>query len=448
MGMMEEKTMRGIKGLFALVALAALLFGAFGAAAEESELELRAQAVYDALAAGDYAQIAAQFDGNMAQLIDEAALSMSMEGMEAQMGAMTGATVAKTDEDERVAVLLVGHEGGQSLLQVAFDGEWAISGLYIQPLNQTSQSQALERALPEGAQAREVTLFAGSERELSGEIIVPADADDKTAYVVFAHGSGPSDMDGTVGANKPLRDLAYDLAALGVGSLCFDKITFAAPEWPIATVEQEYLEPVREALSVLRQETGAQRAFLIGHSEGGMLTPWLVTECGFDGGIALAGTPKQLWEISYAQNVALLDELPKEQRQVVVEQIETEAQRALTLADMSDEEAESATVFGMSAIYLRHMARMDQAKIAQDSGKPFLFLWGTADVQVDFAAFTEWNERLGDGPFAYRTYKGLNHLFIPAQEGESILNIMAAYAIASRVDGQVALDIADWIAAQ
>ena len=323
--------MKGIRGLFALLMLTVLLSGAFGAMAEESELNLRALAVYDALAAGDYAQIAAQFDDNMARLIDEAALSMSMEGMEAQMGAMTGATVAKTDEDERVAVLLVEHEGGQTLLQMQFDSEWAISGLYIQPISQTTQPQALARALPEGAQAREVTLFAGSERELGGEIIVPAGADGMTAYVVFAHGSGPSDMDETVGANKPFRDLAYDLAALGVGSLRFDKITYAAPEWPIATVEQEYLEPVREALSVLRQETGAQRAFLIGHSEGGMLTPWLVEECCFDGGIALAGTPKQLWEISYAQNVALLDGLPEEQRAAVMEQIETEAQRALTL---------------------------------------------------------------------------------------------------------------------
>ena len=440
--------MKGIRGLFALLMLTVLLSGAFGAMAEESELNLRALAVYDALAAGDYAQIAAQFDDNMARLIDEAALSMSMEGMEAQMGAMTGATVAKTDEDGRVVVLLVEHEGGQTLLQMQFDSEWAISGLYIQPLSQTTQPQALARALPEGAQAREVTLFAGSERELGGELIVPAGADGMTAYVVFAHGSGPSDMDETVGANKPFRDLAYDLAVLGVGSLRFDKITYAAPEWPIATVEQEYLEPVREALSVLRQETGAQRVFLIGHSEGGMLTPWLVAECGFDGGIALAGTPRQLWEISYAQNLALLDELPEEQREAVVAQIETEAARALTLADMSDEEAENTTVFGMSAVYLRHMARMDQAKIAQDSGKPFLFLWGTADVQVDRAAFEAWSERLGEGPFSYRTYEGLNHLFIPAQEGESILNVMEAYAVASQVDAQVALDIADWIAVQ
>ena len=430
------------------LAIAALLLSAAMGLAQESELASRAMEAYESLAAGEYARLAVQLDETMASYIGEAELRASMESVLLEMGAMTGATMAQADETERVAVLLVGHEGGQTLLQVAFDEEWRISGLYIQPLTRTEQAQPLSRELPGGAQAQRVALFAGTARELAGELIIPAGADGATAYVVFAHGSGPSDMDGRVGANSPLRDLAYDLAALGVGSLRFDKITYSAPGWPIETAQQEYLEPVTEALSVLRAQTGAQRVYLAGHSEGGMLAPYLVAECGFDGGIALAGTPRQLWEVSAAQNLAMMELMPEAQREAAAAQVEEQLRLAATLADMTDEEAEKTTVFGMSAVYLRHMARMDQAEIARESGKPFLFLWGDADVQVSREAFEAWRARLGDGPYTYAVYQGLNHLFIPAQEGENLMNIMEAYGIPSRVDEEVACDIADWIAAQ
>ena len=438
--------MKTIRRVVSALALAAMLLCAQAAPAQESELASHALEVYEWLKTGQHAQVAARLDETMGSFIDEAALAASMESMLQKMGAMTGATVAQTDETERAAVLLVAHEKGQTVFQVAFDGEWRISGLYIQPL--PGQAQPLANELPEGARSEQVTLLAGTPRELAGEIVIPAGAGEDTAYVVFAHGSGPSDMDETVGANKLFRDLAYDLAALGVGSLRFDKITFAAPDWPIETVEQEYLEPVAEALGVLRAKTQARRVYLAGHSEGGMIAPYLVAECGFDGGIALAGTPRQLWEISWAQNLALLELMEEGQREALAAQVEEQARLALTLADMTDEEAKETAVFGMSAVYLRHMARMDQAEIARESGKPFLFLWGTADVQVDIAAFMEWNERLGDGPYTYMVYDGLNHLFIPAQEGENLMNLMEAYNVPSRVDERIARDIAAWIASQ
>lgn len=309
--------------------------------------------------------------------------------------------------------------------------------------------QVMERALPQDVSAKAVTLFAGSDHELSGELLAPADAEPNTPYVVFAHGSGPSDMDETIGGCKPLRDLAYDLAALGVGSLRYDKITYVHPYLPYETVDQEYLLPVGEALRVLREETEAARAYLIGHSEGGMLTPYLVDACGFDGGVALAGTPLQLWEISYAQNLALLSLLPPEYS-AQLPLVEAERERALRLAGMSEEEARAeAPVFGMPALYLWHMAQMDQARIAEESGKPFLFLWGDRDFQVDRAAFDAWQARLGDGPrYAYRIYEGLNHLFMPAGENDSILSAMEAYNEPKHMDTRVAADIAAWIADQ
>lgn len=395
--------------------------------------------------AGDYGKIVARLDETMRGAVDEAALAAGVQQITEALGGCTEVGDVQADEDTRTAVVRLTHERGASRMTVVFDAQDRITGLFIAP--EQAHAEAIARDLPEGASAQAVLLFEGSERALSGELIVPAG--EALAYAVFAHGSGPSDMNETIGGNQPFRDLAYDLAALGVGSLRFDKITYAHPEIPVETVEQEYLEPVREALRVLREHTGAARVYLIGHSEGGMLTPYLVEEGGFDGGVSMAGTPLALWEISMAQNLAAMAQLPEAQRAPLLAQIDAEREKGLRLTQMSDGEAATQTVFGMSAVYLRHMARMDQAEIARRCGKPFLFLWGEADFQVEREAFSAWQTRLNDDArYTYRTYPGLNHLFMAANEGDSILNAAAAYETPKVVAPQVAADIAAWMAEQ
>jgi len=410
--------------------------------AAQADVNAAALRIAQQMMAGEYAEICAQFDESMRAGVDEAALEAGFAAVSAQLGDCFEAEILQADDAS--AVVQLAHEKGASMLSLAFDAEGRISAMYIAP--QLLQIQPLARSLPEGAQAVPVILFEGSDHPLSGELIMPADADVDTPYVIFTQGSGPSDMDETIGANKPFRDLAYDLAALGVGSLRYDKITFVHPHLSYETIDAEYLIPTQEALRVLGERTGAVRIYLIGHSQGGMLTPYLVDHCGLDGGIALAGTPLQLWEISMAQNLAMLEAVPEAQRQIAMTQIETEREKGFRLAQMSDEEAAQTTVFGMPGVYLWHMARLDQAQIAMDSGKPYLFLWGEADFQVDRAAFEAWHECLGDdAKFSYITYPGLNHLFMPAAETDSILNAQAAYASPKSVEGQVARDIAGWI---
>lgn len=429
-----------MKRMITLVAVCLLLASAVWAQADTASL---ARQTAEQMMRGAYGQVVARFDETMRGAVDEAALAAGFGQIMEALGACTEVIDVQADEDARTAVVRLAHERGASRMMAAFDAQDRIASLFIAP--EQESAQAVARALPEGASAQAVELFAGSARALAGEMIVPAG--EALAYVVFAHGSGPSDMNETIGGNQPFRDLAYDLAALGVGSLRFDKITYAHPEIPVQTVEQEYLEPVREALRVLREHAGAARVYVIGHSEGGMLTPYLTEEGGFDGGISLAGTPLALWEISMAQNLAVMELVPEAQRAPLLAQIDAEREKGLRLAQMSDEEAAAETVFGISAVYLRHMARMDQAEIARRCGKPFLFLWGEADFQVGREAFAAWQARLGsDARYTYRTYPGLNHLLMTEDEGDSILNAAAAYETPKTVAPQVAADIAAWIA--
>ena len=76
-----------------------------------------------------------------------------------------------------------------------------------------------------------------------------------------------------------------------------------------------------------------------------------------------------------------------------------------------------------------------------------LLLWGEADFQVGREDFEAGQQGLsGSDKCAFISYPGLNHLFMPAGEGDSILNAQAAYETPKQVDAQVAQDIAAWMA--
>lgn len=412
-----------------LMVLATALTGCAEAA---DPAEQAASAILAHFMQGEYEAIADMLSDEVRASVPVEALQSAWE-QTASMGNLTGAALSM---EQGFAVVALTFERASIQLVVGLDDDGKVTTLLLRPTVQPT----VERTLPDGAEARTVKLFEGTERELTAEIVSPAA--EGAPYAVLIHGSGPSDLDETVGGCKPFRDLAYDLAANGVGTIRFDKITYAHPELGVETVTEEYLEPVREALRVLKAETGADRVIAIGHSEGGMLMPWLATECGFDGGVALAGTPRALWEVSYAQNLAVLDSLPDDQRAAAEAQIEAERARAENLDALADDE----TLFGAPVKYQRSIAELDEIALALSADVPMLFLWGDADFQVGREDFEAWQEGLGESDrFAFICYPGLNHLFMPAQEGDGILNASAVYARSAQMDLQVAADIAEWL---
>ena len=418
--------------------------GVAGAEAAESP-EALAQRVLEAIIAGDCGWVVDAMDDSIRGAVSQEGLEGVWGQLESGFGAYRG--VVDSREAPGGAVLTLDFEGGALAMSLVLNGAGRIVGLSFVPA-QKPQAQALERTLPEGVREEPVTLFAGEDRALNGMLTLPEG--EAMAIAVLIQGSGPSDMDETVAANKPQRDLAWDLAALGVGSLRFDKITYAHPELAaqIPTVKEEYLDSAAEALRLVRERVGAARVILVGHSQGGMLMPWLVSECGYDGGVALAGTPLPLWWISYEQNLALIDLMPEETRAENLALVEQMRAQAEGLSAMSDEEAAAAQVFGMDAAYLKYMGALDEIALARACQKPMLFAWGEADAQVSRQAFEAWREGLGDDAlYTYITYPGLNHLFFQAREGENIANIMDSYAVPGAMDARVAGDIAAWIEA-
>lgn len=117
---------------------------------------------------------------------------------------------------------------------------------------------------------------AGPEGPLAGSLLVPAGR--ARAVVVIVPGSGPTDRDGNnpMGlAAAPYRLLAEGLAEAQVATIRIDKRGMFGSRKaigdPNAVTIADYAADVRAWVKVARARTGLRCAWILGHSEGGMV---------------------------------------------------------------------------------------------------------------------------------------------------------------------------------
>lgn len=301
--------------------------------------------------------------------------------------------------------------------------------------------------LPEGLTETDVTVDAGTGYPLPGTL-TSSDSSDHGVAAVIVHGSGPNDRDGTVGANKPYRDIARGLAEKGIDVLTYDKRTdvYAQISQDPAryTVEDEVVDDAVAAVRMLNG-MGYGKVFIIGHSLGGMLAPYIAQQCGdmCDGFVSLAGSPRTITDILADQLWAQYSQLPDAEAYRAY--IDGELAKAESLASMTDDERASTTVFGQSGYYIWSLNSIDEVPIAESLDIPMLFLQGSADYQVYADVdFRMWKDALSSDPDAgFVLYDGLNHLFI-ASEGP-YAGTSLEYSLRSHVSQQVIEEITGFL---
>ncbi|MCL1787054.1 MAG: alpha/beta fold hydrolase [Defluviitaleaceae bacterium] len=326
-------------------------------------------------------------------------------------------------------------------------------------------SQVAEATVQSGFASLPVVVGEGTAFPLDGILAMPADATGPVPGVVIVHGSGPSDMDGTLFENTPLRDIAEYLAANGIATIRYNKRTYshgaALPEG--FTVWEETMEDAILAAEILRAhpDIDSDRVFIIGHSLGGMLAPRIHGEGGnFAGLILLGGSPRFLPDISLTQSIltleataALMPEGAEKDELLATIQVLPDIwheQFGAVLA-LPDEVTKVTPLpeFGVFAYYYVDLYRHPVADFLESALVPMLVLQAGNDMQIltdiDFALYQEL--LAGRTDVTFKLYEGLNHLFMPSTK-TNILELMDEYAIPSHVDAQVLADIAAWILAQ
>lgn len=247
---------------------------------------------------------------------------------------------------------------------------------------------------------REKQVYIGAANRQLAAIITTPKSVKNFPMVVFVHGSGPSDMDETVGTNKPFKDLAGGLASKGIGSIRYVKRTLIYPNEfsKPYTVKEEVLNDVALAVASAKAVPGAniKSIYVFGHSLGGMLAPKIAAASPDVAGIILAAAPaRKLSDIIADQNKYMFDlskDTTAENKKYLNDAIKLIDKSRITQFGTTIKP--DSVILGLPAKYWIDLNTYNQVTTAKSLTKKIYVLQGGNDFQVSKTDFDLWNTAL------------------------------------------------------
>ncbi len=264
---------------------------------------------------------------------------------------------------------------------------------------------------PDSFKEREVTVGEG-QWKLPGTLTAPV-GQGPFPGVVLVHSSGPADRDESIGAVKVFRDLAEGLASRGVVVLCYEKRTKQYPQASQAkdyTVEKETLEDAGLALALLRAQPEVKpgRVFLLGYGLGGYVAPRIAEADGKLAGMVIVNANARPLE-DVALDEAAFRKVTGAQMQLLIEQ-------AAKIKKLSQGDADTAPLLGMSGPYLLDLQGYSPTGLAKLVNVPMLILQGERDFEATTKDFNAWKSGLaGQKSATLKSYPALDRVLVAGQ---------------------------------
>lgn len=350
---------------------------------------------------------------------------------------------SKTQGNFFVVVVEGKFEKGDQNFSLVFNQSEKLVGLFLPPKAVTyNKPSYADTAL---YTEKTIDLKTGS-HQLAAVVTVPKNVKN-FPIVVLVHGSGPGDMDQTLGPNKPFKDIALGLASQGVATLRYVKRTLIySGEFKNAfTVKEEVLDDAVAAVNLAKtiSDVDLSNVYLFGHSLGGMLAPRLVNLATGLKGIILAAAPaRKLTDIIVDQNNYLFGlandttQKGKEMFQNVL--LEVEQTRISKLGTLKPD----SVILGLPASYWSDLNLYDQLSTAKKLKQRILVVQGGKDFQVSETDYNLWNTTLAKkSNVTLKFYPDLNHLL--STQTEKGTN--QQYQQAANVAEELINDLAAWI---
>jgi hypothetical protein len=435
----------------ALIAAMLISLGAAAQAPAQQDYEALARTVIADIVAGRFDKVTALYTEQMAQALPVEKLAASWNGVITQVGAFQSITsVEKEDASgNHIVFVTCAFERLTLTFRMVFDSQGKFAGFSSVPPGSHSPWTAPDYAKLDSFEERPVTVHSGH-WDLPGVVTIPKDGGTFPA-LVLVHGSGPNDMDESIGPNKTFKDIADGLASRGVAVLRYEKRTHkygmqASDDQATFTVKEEVIDDARAAVALLATmpEINPRRIFLAGHSEGGYLAPRIA-----------AGDPQIAGIILLEGNSRPLDELIVEQVRYISSSsgpMTPEMQKAIDDAAASAKELRNPdlksgmTVHVMGAplpaSYVLDLRAYHPTEVAAALKIPILIVQGERDYQVTMTDFALWKKALdGHTNVTFKTYPATNHLLMPGT-GPSL---PAEYSKPNHVEQDVIENMAAWI---
>jgi uncharacterized protein len=408
----------------------------------------KGNALVAALAAGDASRATVDFDATMRAALPPETLAAVWVSTVAKSGAYEGADAAVAARGNEAAPHLTviplrfAHAALNAV--VACDAAGAVAGFHLvpRPAAQTPPAAASES----GAFSTEALTVGAEGVQLGATLYRPRAASAAAPAVLLLAGSGPQDRDSTLGATKPLRDLAEGLAKQGVVVLTYDKRTLVHPDRPVSTVNDEVVDDAVAALRRLASLPGVdkKRVLVLGHSWGGTLAPRVATRARGVAGLVLLAAGVEPLEDAYRRQLRYLAERDgrvDDGERAELAKADAEARR---LDDLRHgKTVEGRLPFGIPASYWQDLAGYDPVAVARSLGVPVLALWAGRDYQVPAeSARDRWVQGFsGRTELTVHVYPTLGHTFMPMSDPPDPARLFQA----GHVEPEVVLRVAQWI---
>ncbi len=432
--------------LFFIIVIVCLLLPERLAAQLPDLRVLEAEHFLELLVQGRYDEAASRFDSVVAARLPAVMLQQVWESLQQQVGRFEKYehfTVTRSDPYFSVRLTLRFAKGVLLDLKLVYDDRDRITGIFFLPAKQ--QPYQLPDYADTSAFHREPLKVRTGRYVLHGELTTPAGP---LIYpvVVMVQGSGPADMDETIGPNRIFRDIAYGLSSHGIAVIRYNKRTYEYAgrlDPDSLTVWEETIDDAVSAVRLAKAIPGASGVFLLGHSLGAYLAPRIATKVpGLSGLVLMAGNTRPLPRLILDQMEYLysLDTLTAEER-ARLDTLRKKVERVLK-GDFDTTTPAADLPLGIPARYWLDLRNYDPVATAQSLELPMLIMQGGRDYQVTTFDFNEWKHALSHrNNVDFRMYRNLDHLFLPG-EGKSR---PSDYLIPSHVPEKVILDIAEWI---
>ncbi len=352
-------------------------------------------------------------------------ITSTLSGLETQYGAMTSKGDSRSYEfyGNYASETVIFFQHGAARVMVYSADNVSVDGFYF--FNQDLQSN---EPLPKGINEKDVEVGIEGAPTLDGKISYSKDSDHKVA-AVLVHGSGSHSMNESMGDNHIFQQIAWGLSEKGIDVLRYDKRTYAYSAETVALgpfLDINY-EKVGDAVAAgkMLKEMGYEKVYVIGHSLGAMMAPAIVygSDGAYDGMISLAGSPRDLAQIQYDQNMDAISTLPDgAEKDYALTLVNAEYQKYLNIGSMSQEELLTTTIFGMTAYYHKSMMNYQTSILASHLDVPMLFMQGWSDWQVSLDDYRLWQAILaGNEDAQFEEFPGLNHIFaIPGEHAGTV----------------------------
>jgi dienelactone hydrolase len=338
-----------------------------------------------------------------------------------QYGAFQKIAGTRTEKKDKYDIVFVTgqFEKGQLDVRLVYTPEKKLGGLQFVPPKPAVEYKSPPYVNADKFKSSDVVVGKDTPWPLPGTLNMPL-GDGPFPAVVLLHGSGPHDRDETIGANKPLRDLADGLASRGIAVLRYEKRTrqHAGKMMGVTvTIKEEVLDDALAAVALLRQTPGIdpKRIYVVGHSLGALLAPKLATlDPKLAGIVIMAGNVRPLEDLIVEQ-ITYLSKQNGEPSAAATEQINKIKEQVARIKDpkLSPDTPADQLPFKVPAAYWLSLRGYDSAATAAGLTMPVLVLSGERDYQVPQADFDLWQKALAGKPTAkLKRYPGLNHLFI------------------------------------